>query len=286
MDPLRQHGRVDGLLVLLGLLALGCAHSPVAPPPLAPEVREQLGRIGVAYEGPASLWVNAMPLRGAGEGAGRGAQTVLRGVFQPVMERGDPRGLAALILFGPPIVGVGALVGAVLAPSAAAVAEAETVLSEVVVDPDLLVALRDRFLQAVRRRRPQAGVTLPLSEAGAAEESLAPVAWARKGIATVLEARGPAISLMKGSLAGSINPSLRLSVRLTTRVIRTADGAILYWSSLVYDGEARTYTGWAADDARPLREAVARAMETLVHQSVALVFGPETAGGETVEPTP
>ncbi len=285
MEPLRQSGRISGLLVL-GLLALGCAHSPVAAPSVAPEIRESLGRMGVAYEGPASLWANAKPLRGAGRGAGRGVQAVVEGVFQPMFERGDPRGLVGLILFGPPIAGVGALVGAVLAPSEAAVVEAETVLNEAVVDPDLVVGLRDRFLQAVQRRRPQARVTLPLSDTGAAEESLAPVAWAREGITTVLEARGPAISLMKGSLSGSINPSLRLSVRLGTRVIRTADGSVLYWSSLVYEGETRTYTGWAANNAQPLREAVLRAMETLVQQSVALVFGPETAGGEAAEATP
>ncbi len=63
MEPRRQSGRVRGLLVLLGLLALGCAHSPVAPSPVAPEVREQLGRIGVAYKGPTLLTAWAMPLR-------------------------------------------------------------------------------------------------------------------------------------------------------------------------------------------------------------------------------
>ncbi len=66
MEPRRQHGRVSGLLVLLGLLTLGCAHRPVAPPPVAPDVREQLARIGVAYKGPTLLTAWAMPLRGAG----------------------------------------------------------------------------------------------------------------------------------------------------------------------------------------------------------------------------
>ncbi len=285
MEPLGQHGRVSGLLVLLGLLALRCAHSPVVPPPLAPEVRERLGRIGVAYQGPALLWVEAKPLRGAGRGAEAGGQMVLDGI-SGVASRADPLTIAGLILLSPGIVAGGALVGAALTPSATAVAEAETVLNEVAADPGLATAVRERFLQAVRRRRPQAVLTLPAPEQWAEEESSARVAWAWEGIETVLQVQGPGILLVKGRLAGSINPALRLSVSLGTRVIRTADGEVLYWSTLVYDGEARTYTGWAADNAQPLREAVARAMETLVHQSVALMFGPETAGGEATEPTP
>ncbi len=277
MEPLRQHGQVSPLLVLLILVGLGCAHSPVAPAPLAPEVREHLGRLGVAYQGHVFLSVDAKPLRGAGQGAGRGAIQGLALPLAVACSGGNPMGAAGAILLSPGFAAVGALVGAVLAPSAAAVEEAETVLDQVAADPDVLLAIHDRLLQAVQRRRPDAVVTLPLPEPGGVEESLAPVAWARGGIETVLEVRGPDIRFMKGRLAGSINPSLRLSVNLAARLIRTADGSVLYSFLPMYDGEARTYTGWAADNAQPLREELDRAAESLAQQIVAQVFGPDLA---------
>jgi hypothetical protein len=180
---------------------------------------------------------------------------------------------------------VGALVGAVLAPSAAAVEEAETILDQVVTDPDLPVAVRDRLLRAVQNQRPQAVPVLPVPDATAEEEAIAQAVRSQDGSDTVLEVYGPTIALLKGNSAGTINPALRVSVSVYSRVIRTADRAVLYTYSPEHRGEARTFTAWATNNAQPLREEVGRAAESLAKQIVAQLFGAETSG-EKGEDTP
>ncbi len=69
MRPLTRLGRYLGLGVMAFLCSVGCSHAPVSPFPLPAGVREQLGRIGMASRGPASLSVQAKPFRGAGAGA-------------------------------------------------------------------------------------------------------------------------------------------------------------------------------------------------------------------------
>ncbi len=276
MGPLTRHPRHLGLVVMLFLGSLGCSHTPAGPFPLQAEVREQLGRIGVAYQGPASLTVHAKPLRGAGQGAGRGALIALGVVVEMARSGGDPRGTAGLIMVSPGIAAVGALLGAVLAPSAAGVEEAETVLDQAVADPDLQVAVRDCIVQAVQGRRPQAVPAFPEPDSAAEEEAIAQAVRSYEGIDTVLEVYGPTIALRKGDYAGDINPGLRLSVNLYSRLIRTADRALLYTYSPEHRGEARTFTAWATNNAQPLREEVARASQTLAKEIVDQLFGPET----------
>ena len=286
MGPLTRRPRYLDLVVMLFLGSLGCSHTPVGPSPLPAEVREHLGRIGVAYDSAARLWVDAKPLRGAGPGARRGALIALGGVVEMLTKSpGDPRGVAGLIMLSPGIVAVGALVGAASAPSAAAVAEAETVLAEVVADPDLLVTVRTRLLQAVHCRRPDAVPVLPVPDTAAEEKTVAQAVRSHAGVDTVLEIYGPTIGLRKGPGAGAINPSLQLSVRLRTRVIRTPDGEVLSWFGLVYEGETRTFTEWAANHGQPFREEVDRAVESLIQQIVAHLFGTESSDAKR-EDTP
>lgn len=272
-----KHPRSLGLVVLF-LGSMGCSLTAVGPSPLPADVREQLGRIGVAHQGPASLTVQTKPVRGAGQGAGKGAVTALVGTFGALRGCSDPRAGAGLIMLSPGIVAVGALVGAVLAPSAAAVEEAETVLDQAVADPDLPVAVRDRILQAVQRQRPQALPVFPVPDFTAEEEIIAQAVRSHDGIDTVLEVYGPTIALLKGGYAGNINPELRLSISVYSRLIRTADRAILYTYSPEHRGEARTFTAWAANNAQPLLEEVDRASETLAKQIVVQLFATETSG--------
>ena len=270
MKSLTKHAHYLSLLVMVFFGSLGCSHTPVGPPPLPAEVREQLGQIGVAYYGPVSLAVTAKPARGAGQGAGRAAGGALRGLLEhPPMDPLD-------IVLTPAIVGVSALVGAGLAPSAAAVAEAETVLGQAVADPPLPGTFRDRLLQALQTQRPQAVLVLSDPAADAEDEGFSPAARSQDGIETVLEVNGPTITLRKGKHAGDINPALRLSVSVSCRVRRTANHALLYTYSPEYRGDARTFTAWAADNAQPFREGVVRASEFLAQQIVAQLFGMET----------
>jgi hypothetical protein len=277
MKRLKRQSQCLGLVVLVFLGSLGCSHIPIGPSPLPAEVREQLGRIGVAYQGPASLTVQTKPVRGAGQGARQGAGAVLGGTFEAIKGGGDPRGAAGLIMLSPGIVAVGALVGAVLAPSAAAVAEAKTVLDQAVADPALPVAVRDRLLHAVQRQRPHAVPVFLVPEFTAEEEVIAQAVRSHEGIDTVLEVYGPTIALPKRDYTGNINPALRLSISLYSRVIRTADRALLYTYAAEHRGDARTFTAWATNNAQPLREEVDRASETLANQIVAQLFGTETS---------
>jgi hypothetical protein len=274
-----------GLVGMLFLSSLGCSHTPVGPSPLAAEVRAQLGRIGVAYRGPVSLTVTAKPLRGAGQGARRGALTAAGGVVEMLKGPGDPMGTAGLILFSPGIVAVGALVGAVLAPSAESVAAAEAILAHAVADPDLPVAVRECILRAVQGRRPQAVPAFPESDSAANEEAIAQAVHSQQGLDTLLEVHGPIIVLQKGDYAGNINPVLRLSVSLSSRLVRTADGEWLYTYSPQYRGESRPFTAWAANNAQPLRDEVARASESLAKDLVLQLFGPaQPSEGKTGMP--
>jgi hypothetical protein len=272
MGLLAWHSRHLGLVAMLLLGVLGCAHTPLGPAPLPAEVREQLGRIGVAYQGPASLTVWARPVRGAGEGAGKGAMEALGGA---AAFSGGGMGALGVIILSPGIAALGALVGAALAPSAAAVADAEVILDQVVADPDIPVAVRDHILQAVHIQRPQAVLLLPEPDAAAEDEAIAQAARSREGIDTVLEVSGPTIYLRKRDYAGDINPSLRLSVSLYCRVMRSVDRALLYTYSPEYHGEARTFTAWAANNAQAFRQELDRASETLARQIVAQLFGPD-----------
>ena len=280
MERFRTHLLGLGLVIALFLGSLACSHTPVGPPPLPPDVRQQLGRIGVAYQGSPALVVYARPLRGAGQGARNGAGAALGGIVQMVSGGGDPRGMVGLIILSPAIVGVGALIGAVVAPSAAAVEEAETVLDRAVADPDLPVAVRNRILEAVQRQRPQAVLLLPEPDADAGDEVFAQAARSREGIDTVLAVSGPTITLGKAGSAGNINPALLLSVSVSYTVMRTADRALLYTYVSEYRGKARTFTVWAADNAQPLREELDRASDRIAKQIAAQLFGsdafPET----------
>jgi hypothetical protein len=124
---------------------------------------------------------------------------------------------------------------------AAAVEEAEAVLDHVVTDRRLLAAIRDLLLPALQSQAPQGVRLLPDPDPRAEDAHLAQAAWAREGLRNVLEVQGPWITLAKSGCARSINPALRLSVRLNARAIRPADGEVLYSIFAEYRGEARVH---------------------------------------------
>jgi hypothetical protein len=281
MKTLGKQLRSVGLVVTLFLGSLGCSHAPVGPSPLSAEIRGQLGNLGVAYQGPASLTVQAKPVRGAAQGAGTGAMTALVGTFQAALSGGGhPMGSAGLIMLSPGFVAIGALLGAALAPSAEAVEEAETLLDLAVADPDLPAAVRDHIVQAVQGQNPQATVVLPDPAPAAEDEYLVEAIRSREGIDTILEIQGPTIGLWKEG--GPINPSLRLSVGVSTRLIRAADRDVLYTFSPEYRGETRTFTDWAADNAQAFREEIPRASEAIAAQIVTQLFGPDPSPNNEV----
>ena len=136
------------------------------------------------------------------------------------------------------------------------------------------MAVRDCILRAVHGQRPQAVAPFPESDS-ANEEAIAQAVRSQEGLDTLLEVHGPMIALKKGEYTGDINPALRLSVSLYSRLVRTADRALLYTYSPEHRGETRTFTAWAANNAQLLRDEVARASEILAKELVGQLFGPE-----------
>ncbi len=250
----------------LGLCVLvlwGCAHAPVGSPPLEREVREQVGQLGVAYQGPASLSVQTKPVRGAAEGAGLGAKTAFGGTLAIAMSGGDPRGAMALIMLSPAIIAVGALAGAAIAPSADAVTEAEAALDLATADPTVIARVRNRMMERVQQRWVSAVAILPEADRSAEDEYLTQALQARQSVDTVLEVEGPFIVLEKAESAGAINPALHLCVSMHTRLRRAADRATLYAFTPEYRGAARTFTAWGANDAQRFRDELAEAADAL-----------------------
>jgi hypothetical protein len=97
-----------------------------------------------------------------------------------------------------------------------------------------------------------------------------------QGVDTVLE-----IQLIHPGLVGNggVNPQLRVEVAGRARLVSLRDGRELASAPLRYRGEGRTFTAWAADDAKAFRAEVERCNESLAAQSVAALLPRETGNG-------
>lgn len=263
--------RVVGL-TLVAAAVLGCAHAPVAAPPLPAAISAHLGAVGVGRPAMPSFSVEAQPLRGALRGAGKGATTAFVGTLAVAFHGGgDPRGAAALVMMSPGIALIGAVVGAAVAPSEAAVVKAEKALAEVMAEPGLAEDLQQRVAAKAQSRGDRQVVMLPELPAPPFDVAdcrgdLAP------GVDTILQMDPPRVALAKTKHAGGINPALQLTLRVTTTLLQAGSGEVFYTVLSEYLGEAKTFTDWGENGARALRDALALAAESVAEHVVGQVF--------------
>ena len=264
MNSARRVVRI-GLLVVGVLGTIGCAHQPASwvQPPLAPEVRSQLGTIGVVWAGADPGFSYVTPVKGGLAGAGQGAGAAMEGWFGRAKGSGggDLLGLVGFAFLGVTAVPlIGASVGAIAAPSASAVEEAEVALKQARAELWTLERLQGRVLDAVQAQTPYTfvGLTRPMPTAPPAEGEPLPEtpsrAFATTGVTTIMELQTDTVWLGPEETGTYINPDLRLKLRLRCRLLRTADNEVLYDSEATYrSAEARTLVAWGADGARAFR---------------------------------
>ena len=293
---MRLIGRIGVAWLTLALLLVqgGCAagQRPL-PRSLPPEIRAQLGRVGVV----SGRFVPAIdverPTAGKGSAAAWGALRGAGAALYPFSTlagtcSGRDCGFVVVVMLGVLIgaatVGAvtGAVVGAVTAESAATVHDAEAALTHALAELKIQETLRDRLVTIARD---DTGLALePGGDVGPAEEDTAvdyrPLAT--QGMDTILE-----VSVTRLGLTGDrrVNPLLALSMTTRIRLVRSGDGAELYHQELDHRKGSRKFVEWAANDAAAFREAMETAYTDVSQEIVRLVLAPPVPGPE-LRPTP
>lgn len=269
---------------MLLLAPVGCASAPyMLPPPPSEQVRAQLGTIGVVSAPFVPEAEFQTPARGAASGAGRGVATGAAKGFEFGAGLGCAGGGgggigaagAGIICLGSWLAGgiigtvVGGLGGAATAEPAATVEEAETALKKALADLNIQEAMQDRVLQVARQQTRHPLVLLTDPSPTTRDEEISYSSLTREGIDTVLEVSVPTLGL-----AGKwgVNPPLVLVMAVRTRLISVVDDAVLYDSTLEYGGRKLTFTEWAVDEARPFREELGHAYQSLAEKIVEELF--------------
>ncbi len=273
---------ITWLTVTLLLVQAGCATvSRPAPPPLPPELRAQLGRVGVVSARFVPATVVERPeagkVRGAAKGAAVGALASVAGaaaMFSHSRCSGDACGFLAVVMLGVLIgaatVGVvtGAVVGAVATESAQRAREAEAALQYAFAELKIQQTLRDRLV-TIARDEAQLDL-VPVADLSPSDPDVdvdyRPLV--AQGLDTVLEVGVTRLGLIGG---GRVNPPLALSMTTRLRVIRSGDGAELYRQELHHRRGSRKFVEWAAQDARAFRGALDTAYTDLSREIVRLV---------------
>ncbi|MFZ5792588.1 MAG: hypothetical protein ACOY3L_18000 [Pseudomonadota bacterium] len=246
-----------GVTVALATGLAACETAKFAPP--SPELRAQLGEIGVdaSGSGPAAP---AQPISDAGDAAAYGAGQGADGAFAiggSACKTGEPitclMGLALSVAILPVAVGVGAGVSAGRTHDVAEVAAADEAIRRAI-DESLLAERIGQAVIEAGRRMP--GVTFVSS-------SPDPIA------ARELAPRNPpwrlALQVTSAGFAseGKIEPDATLYLILRAEIQRTDTGQTLYWRSWAYRGRERGYFDLAREDGALLRRELAEAARVL-----------------------
>lgn len=249
----------------------------ILPPTPPEEVKAQLGVVGVVSACfPPEITFREPMGKGAGmaTGAAGGALIMIEtGIitgFEPPAS--DPRASLVWVAAWMALAPVGAVVGGVKGAAEGVSPEkrkaARETVDAVCMGVKFQEMMRDCVIQVGREqtRRP----LIALQEGGptADGEQVSYRHLGAKGIDTVLE-----VSLLKFGLEGEgINPPLALTMTERTRLIRAADGKVLYDHRLTYSGAKRKFVDWANDNAQPLREELERCRRHLAERIIEEVF--------------
>ena len=297
------------LAVIFLLGQWGCATQPL---PLPAELRAQLGTIGVVsaqytpaveFELPAKGW-----LGGAARGAVGGTKSFILLVptggtlagLGTLMAMGGPQGLlvglagVGLLLKGAGYMIIGPFYGAATAEAPATVEEAEAQLKVALVSMRIQETMRDHVVQAAHPYRPNVDLTVVDGQGPeSSSDLLTYFPLQNTNIDSVLELRVTRLWLssnesffqpLRQTFSDKdqspidpyreleINPPMSLGMEVRGRLIRTADKVVLYDNTWKYEGRARLFTEWAANDAQLFAEEFDRAYDGLAGQISTNIF--------------
>lgn len=253
------------LVALVALSPLGCAHRRPEPIATIPD-KPATGTVALVVASSAPYASFQRPaVVGAGLGAKKGASLGAIAPLVPgavvVVVGKDPRllalGLAMLgagLALAPVGAGVGAVVGAIAAPSEDEVERTAAALERALTEADLSEALTAWILEEAGER--------PIV-AGADPESFA--------ADTVLEIGQISVYLISMD-ATDWRPGLRLRLSITGRLVRASDGEALGSWAWTHEGAEARFLEWGRDEARRFREELGRAGRFLTAKIIADVF--------------
>ncbi len=302
--------RLVWLLLVSFIWQAACAHKP-PPAALSDEIRAELGEIGVISAQYTPAVEFELPAKGRLAGAARGfvRGTGLTIILVPSMtlvgaaygiQAGVPGVFAGGFLFG----AVGALTGAgyfiggpihgaVAAPPRADVTAADTQLKEALIAMKVQETMRDHV---ARNAQSRAHVTLRVLEGEGPQtpsDVLTYLPLKDSDVDTVLELRVTTVRLKVAhtreftdfwshpSEILKIDPPLALVLEARGRLIRTKDRTVLYDRTWSYQGGARTFTEWGAEEGKPFAEEFERAYAGLANQTVEHIFAPPATPATT-----
>jgi len=259
------------LPLIIGLS--GCTiHKPkpkpyALPPPPSEAVRGKLGIIGVA----SARFLPKAEMRkpmdkgaGAAQGAGTGAfATIIGGAYS-----GNPYGLLLGVALTPVGAVVGSVVGAVKGVSSEHVKKAEDAINKTISELKIQATMRDYVLRAAQQKTEYHFVDIEGQGPETPESKVDYNFLANRGINTVLEITVPGFGL----IGEGINPPLAFFMLLQTRLVRTTDGSVLYEQKLEYIRGHRTFTNWAANNAKPFIDELQCCYQSLSEKVVEEVF--------------
>jgi len=257
----------------------GCAiHKPkpyALPPPPSEAVRGKLGTIGVtsAHFLPKAEMLKPMDkgtaaTSGALEGAG---VTLLAGAVT------GPYGLLFGVALSPVFAALGIAEGAVRGVSSEHLKEAEDAINKTISELKIQDTMRDYVLRAAQQKTEYHFVDLEGQGPETPESKVDYNFLANRGINTVLEITVPAFGLIGRGVnlplcGGIVNPPLAFSMTLQTKLVRTTDGSVLYEQKLQYIRGYRTFTNWAANNAKPFIDEFHCSYQSLSEKVVEEVF--------------
>ena len=261
------------MIVALLSIQLGCARSvQKLPPPPSEQLRAHFGTIGVVSVQFVPKVKMLTPAKGWASGAARGAAKtegkLINATTTPRNELGD----ICCIVFTPFALCGGALSGAMKAPPAAEIKEAQEKLNkDVPTNIEIQERMRAQFLQVAREESHYAFVVLEDRGPVAPDEKLNYKSLVGHCIDTVLE-----IGVLNFGLKGDymeVDPTLKFFMTLRTRLIRIADGEVVYAATLRYESLTNhTFDVWATDGAQLLKDEFTPCYSTLAEKIVEEVF--------------
>jgi hypothetical protein len=201
-----------------------------------------------------------MPAGGGAAGAGRGAAV---GALSVLAAPCAGYGCAANILLVPVGAVVGGIAGGAMAEPATIVKEAETAIQSAFADLPIPDMLRDRVLHVARVETrhifaQQDGTAAP----DATAESLA-------GSDTILQIN---VQGYGTKAAWRPNPPVFLFLDTDVRLMRRADGTVIYSRRVTWMSAGRPLVAWAAGNGNPVRQELERGIQYLAERIVDVVF--------------
>ena len=201
-----------------------------------------------------------MPAKGGAAGAGRGAAA---GALSVVAAPCVGYGCAANILLAPVGAVAGGIAGGATAEPATIVEEGKAAIHSAFADLQIPDVLRDRVLRVARAETrhifaQQDGAAAP----DATAESLA-------GPDTILEID---VQGYGTKAAWRPNPPVFLFLDTDIRLLRPADGSVIYSRRVAWVSAGRPLAEWAGSNGDPVREELGRGIQYLAERIVDVFF--------------